>query len=57
MFMSCGLALVFLLLGTLFGYLKLDLMTQGAQRQRLQLAATVVILVGAAGALAFRSYF
>ncbi len=47
-------ALVLGLLGTLFGYLKLDLKTGGNQKGRLQLAATLVALIVAAGALLLR---
>lgn len=49
-----GAALVLALLGTFYGYLKLDLRTSGAQKGRLQLAATLVALIIAAGALLAR---
>ncbi len=42
------------LLGTLYGYLKLDLKTGGAHKGRLQLAATLVALIVAAGVLIAR---
>jgi hypothetical protein len=47
-------ALVLGLLGTLYGYLRLDLKTGGAQKGRLQLAATLAALIVAAAALLFR---
>lgn len=49
-----GAALVLALLGTFYGYLRLDLRTGGAQKGRLQLAATLVALIVAAGALMAR---
>ena len=49
-----GSALVLALLGTLYGYLKLDLRTGGAHKGRLQLAATLVALIVAAGVLVVR---
>jgi hypothetical protein len=49
-----GAALVLALLGTFYGYLRLDLRTGGAQKGRLQLAATLVALIVAAGALLAR---
>jgi hypothetical protein len=49
-----GAALVLALLATFYGYLKLDLRTGPAQKGRLQLAATLVALIVAAGALLFR---
>jgi hypothetical protein len=47
-------ALVLALLSTFYGYLKLDVKTGGAQKGRLQLAATLVALVAAAGVLLVR---
>ncbi len=47
-------ALVLALLGTLYGYLKLDVKTGGAHKGRLQLAATLVALIAAAGVLLVR---
>ena len=47
-------AVVLALMGTVYGYLKLDLRTGGAQSGRLQLAATLVALIVAAGALLAR---
>jgi hypothetical protein len=47
-------ALVLALLATLYGYLKLDLRTGGAHKGRLQLAATLVALIAAAGVLLVR---
>lgn len=49
-----GAALVLALLATLYGYLKLDLRTGGAHTGRLQLAATLVALIVAAGVLLVR---
>jgi hypothetical protein len=49
-----GAALVLALLGTFYGYLRLDLRTGGSNKGRLQLAATLVALIVAAGALLFR---
>ena len=49
-----GAVLVLALLGTLYGYLKLDLKTGGAHKGRLQLAATLVALIVAAGVLIAR---
>jgi hypothetical protein len=49
-----GVALVLALLATFYGYLKLDVRTGGAQKGRLQLAATLVALIIAAGALLVR---
>ncbi|MES1213861.1 MAG: hypothetical protein ABUL64_04665 [Singulisphaera sp.] len=55
---SGGAAVVLLVLGAIFGYLKLDTMTRGYYTRRLQLTAAVVILTVAAGALFFvRSRF
>ena len=51
---GAGAALVLALLGTFYGYLRLDLRTGGAQKGRLQLAATLVALIVAAGALLAR---
>ena len=51
---GAGAALVLALLGTFYGYLRLDLRTGGAQKGRLQLAATLVALIVAAGALMAR---
>jgi hypothetical protein len=50
-YLGCGALLVLALVGTLFSYLKLDLLTGGTYRGRLQLAATAAILVAAAAAL------
>jgi hypothetical protein len=50
-YLGCGALLVLALVGTLFSYLKLDLMTGGTYRGRLQLAATAAILVAAVAAL------
>ncbi len=47
-------AIVLALLSTVFGYLKLDLQTGGTHSGRLQLAATLVALIVAAGALLAR---
>ena len=47
-------AVVLALLSTVFGYLKLDLQTGGTHSGRLQLAATLVALIVAAGALLAR---
>ncbi len=49
-----GAALVLALLATFYGYLRLDLKTDTAHRGRLQLAATLVALIVAAGALLAR---
>jgi len=49
-----GGALVLALLATLYGYLKLELRTDSASRGKLQLAATLVALIVAAGALLAR---
>jgi hypothetical protein len=49
-----GSALLLALLATLYGYLKLDLRTGGAHKGRLQLAATLVALIVAAGVLVVR---
>jgi hypothetical protein len=49
-----GSALVLALLATLYGYLKLELRTDAAGRGKLQLAATLVALIVAAGALLAR---
>jgi hypothetical protein len=49
-----GAALVLAFLATLYGYLKLDLRTGGKNTSRLQLAATLVALVVAAGVLLVR---
>ncbi len=49
-----GAVLVLALLSTLYGYLKLDLKTDGAHKGRLQLAATLVALIVAAGVLLAR---
>jgi hypothetical protein len=46
-----GAAAVMLVLGAVFGYLKLDTLTRGYYTRRLQLAAGVVILTVAAGTL------
>ncbi|HVU88814.1 MAG TPA: hypothetical protein VHD36_15940 [Pirellulales bacterium] len=46
-----GAAAVLLVLGAVFGYLKLDTLTRGYYTRRLQLAAAVVILTVAAGTL------
>jgi hypothetical protein len=50
-----GSAVVLALLGTAFGYLKLDQQTGGRQSGRLGVAATLVALIVAAGALLVRS--
>lgn len=47
-------ALVLALLSTVYGYLKLDLRTGEAHKGRLQLAATLVALIAAAGVLLVR---
>jgi hypothetical protein len=49
-----GAALVLALLATFYGYLKLDLKTDAPHKGRLQLAATLVALLVAAGALLAR---
>ncbi len=49
-----GAALVLALLATFYGYLRLDLKTDTAHKGRLQLAATLVALIVAAGALLAR---
>jgi hypothetical protein len=49
-----GAAMVLALLATLYGYLKLDVRTGGAHSGRLQLAATLVALIVAAGVLLVR---
>jgi hypothetical protein len=49
-----GTALLLALLATFYGYLKLDLRTGGSQKARLQLAATLVALLVAAGAFLVR---
>jgi hypothetical protein len=54
LYAGSGAALVLALLGTFYGYLKLDLQTGGAHKGRLQLAATLVALIVAAGALVVR---
>jgi hypothetical protein len=53
-YVGSGAALVLALLGTFYGYLKLDLRTGGSQSGRLQLAAALVALIVAAGALLVR---
>jgi hypothetical protein len=50
-YVGAGGAIVLGLLSTLYGYLRLDLRTGGAHRGRLQLAATLVALITAAGVL------
>ena len=49
-----GAALVLALLATFYGYLRLDLKTDSSHKGRLQLAATLVALIVAAGALIAR---
>ena len=49
-----GAALVLALLGTIYGYLKLDLWAGEGARARLQLAATLVALLATAGVLLVR---
>ena len=46
-----GAAAVLLVLGSVFGYLKLDTMTRGYYTRRLQFAAALVILTVVAGML------
>jgi hypothetical protein len=46
-----GAMLAIVLLGTLFGYLKLDLKSAGAHSRRLQFTAAVAILLAVAGAV------
>jgi hypothetical protein len=53
-YVGSAAAVVLALLSTFYGYLKLDLETGGAQKGRLQLAATLVALIVAAGALLAR---
>jgi hypothetical protein len=53
-YLGVGALLVVALIGTLFSYLKLDLMTGGSYRGRLQLAVAAAILVSAAAALIVR---
>ncbi len=53
-FVGSAATLVLALLATFYGYLRLDLRTGGQQKGRLQLAAALVALVVAAGALAVR---
>ncbi|REK09882.1 MAG: hypothetical protein DWQ37_17390 [Planctomycetota bacterium] len=49
-----GAALLLALLSTFYGYLQLDMRTGGAHKGRLQLAATLVALIVAAGVLVAR---
>jgi len=49
-----GALLVLALLGTFYGYLKLDMKTGGSHKSHLQLAATLVALIVAAGVLVAR---
>jgi len=51
---GAGAALLLALLSTFYGYLKLDLRTGGAQKTRLQLAATLVALLVAASVFLVR---
>ncbi len=51
---GAGGVVVLALLSTVYGYLRLDEQTGGAQKGRLQLAATLLALVVAAGALLAR---
>lgn len=53
-YVGSAAAVILALLSTFYGYLKLDLETGGAQKGRLQLAATLVALMVAAGALLAR---
>lgn len=53
-FSGAGAALVLALLGTFYGYLRLDSHTGGAHKGKLQLAATLAALIAAAGALYLR---
>lgn len=53
-YLGLGGAVVLALLSTFYGYLQLDLRTAGAHTGRLQLAATLVALIVAAGALVAR---
>jgi hypothetical protein len=51
---GAGAAMLLALLSTFYGYLKLDLRTGGAQKTRLQLAATLVALLVAASVFLVR---
>ncbi len=51
---GAGAGLVLALLGTFYGYLRLDAQTGGAHKGKLQLAATLAALIAAAGALLIR---
>jgi hypothetical protein len=53
-FTGAGAALVLALLGTFYGYLRLDTQTGGAHKGKLQLAATLAALIAAAAALMVR---
>lgn len=53
-FTGAGAALVLALLGTFYGYLRLDSQTGGAHKGKLQLAATLAALIAAAAALMVR---
>jgi hypothetical protein len=53
-YVGLGGAVILALLGTFWGYLRLDMQTAGAHKGRLQLAATLVALIVAAGALLAR---
>jgi hypothetical protein len=53
-YVGLGGAVILALLSTFWGYLRLDLQTGGAHKGRLQLAATLVALIVAAGALLAR---
>ena len=53
-YVGLGGAVVLALLSTFYGYLKLDMQTASAHTGRLQLAATLVALIVAAGALVAR---
>jgi hypothetical protein len=53
-YVGLGGAVILALLSTFWGYLRLDMQTAGAHKGRLQLAATLVALIVAAGALLAR---
>lgn len=53
-FTGAGAALVLALLGTFYGYLRLDTQTGGAHKGKLQLAATLAALIAATAALMLR---
>jgi hypothetical protein len=53
-FLGAVSMLALAVLGAVYGYLKLDMLTAGRQRPRLQFAAATAILMASAGALLVR---